>query len=317
MTRFKNFANHQMNSLKQEINSSYTELSLSKRKEDSLAELANCKLCPRECGVNRLNDEKGVCNTGRFARVASHNLHFGEEPPISGTKGSGTIFFAYCNLKCAFCQNYPISQLGNGEITPPEKLARMMISLQKRGAHNINLVTASHVVPQFIEALHIAASDGLKIPIVYNTSGYDGMKSLKLLDGIVDIYMPDIKYSDDRTAMKYSSAPKYWEIATKAVREMYRQVGNMITDDEDIAKKGLLIRHLVLPDNLSGSEKVFEFIASEISRDVPVNLMSQYFPANKGVSDPVIGRRVNKEEFCKAEKLLKKFGLENGWIQRL
>lgn len=290
---------------------------LTKRVNEARAALKNCTLCPRSCCVNRLEDEKGFCRTGKMAKVASHNLHHGEEPPITGTRGSGTIFFSNCNLRCIFCQNYPISQFGHGEPVDDEHLAQMMLNLQKRGAHNINLVTPSHVVPQFLAGLKIAADEGLKIPIVYNSSGYDGLEALKLLDGVVDIYMPDLKYVTDEPAERYSSATKYWGAAKLAVKEMYRQVGPLEMDDEGIGIRGLLIRHLILPGGLAGSEKVFEFIAKELSTDVPVNLMSQYFPAHKAVDDVLLGRRITKEEFAEAEESLHKWKLDSGWIQRL
>lgn len=290
---------------------------LQKRSEKAIAALECCELCPHKCGVNRLKDELGVCRIGRFAKVASHNLHFGEEPPISGTRGSGTIFFSRCNMSCIFCQNFPISHLGHGNTTKPDELAEMMLGLQKKGVHNINLVTASHVAAQFVEGFAIAKSKGLKIPIVYNSSGYDGMESLKLLEGIVDIYMPDIKYFDDKIAQRYSSAKNYWETATKAVKEMYRQVGLLKMDEDGIGISGLLIRHLILPDNLAGSEMVFEFIAKELSPKVPVNLMTQYFPAGEALKDEKINRKVTKEEFNRAKKLLLKYRLENGWVQEI
>jgi putative pyruvate formate lyase activating enzyme len=250
-------------------------------------------------------------------KVASANLHHGEEPPISGQRGSGTIFFSNCNLRCIFCQNYPISQFGNGEYATPEDLAKMMLRLQERGAHNINLVTPSHVVAQFLAGLAIAAREGLKIPIVYNCSGYDGMEALKLLDGVVDIYMPDIKYCEHEAAERYSGATKYWDAVRPAVKEMFRQVGPLVIDNEGIGVKGLLIRHLVLPGGLASSDKIFEFISTELSRDVPVNLMSQYFPAHKAVGDLVLGRRITREEFKEAEDALHKWGLTEGWIQHM
>jgi putative pyruvate formate lyase activating enzyme len=279
--------------------------------------MRECRLCPRDCGVNRIKDEKGFCGIGRLAGVASHNLHTGEEPPISGTKGSGTIFFTGCNMHCRFCQNYPISQLRHGEKVSPQRLARMMLNLERRGAHNINLVTPSHVVPQFLAGLVIAAKEGLRLPIVYNSSGYEGMEALKLLDGLIDIYMPDIKYSNRDSAERCSMAPNYWEHVCPAIKEMYRQVGALQMDEDGIGVRGMLIRHLVLPVGLSGSERVFEFIAKELSTDVPVNLMSQYFPADEAVGDPVLGRRITKDEFAQAEKALHQYGLKEGWIQHL
>ena len=281
------------------------------------AAMRECRLCPRDCGVNRLKGEKGFCGIGRRAGVASHNLHFGEEPPISGTKGSGTIFFTGCNMHCRFCQNYPLSQLRHGEKVSPQRLAQMMLNLQKRDAHNINLVTPSHVVPQFLAGLAIAAKEGLRLPIVYNSSGYEGMEALKLLDGVIDIYMPDIKYSNRDSAERCSMAPDYWEHVRPAIKEMYRQVGALEMDEDGIGVRGMLIRHLVLPVGLSGSEKVFEFIANELGKDVPVNLMSQYFPADEAVGDPILGRRITKEEFAQAEKALHEYGLKEGWIQHM
>ncbi len=279
--------------------------------------MRECRLCPRDCGVDRLHGELGVCRTGKVARIASANLHRGEEPPITGTRGSGTIFFAQCNLRCRFCQNYPISQMGHGEPTSPKVLAQKMLNLQKRGAHNINLVTPSHVVPQFLAGLAIAAKEGLRIPIVYNCSGYDGFKALELLGGVVDIYMPDIKYATRDAAARCSDAPDYWDHVRPAVKEMYRQVGPLVCDEEGIGVRGMLIRHLVLPGGLQSSEKVFEFIATELSREVPVNLMSQYFPADRAVDDPLLGRRITKEEFAEAEAALHRWGLDEGWIQRM
>ena len=293
------------------------ENKLKNRTDQAVALLENCTLCPRRCGVNRLDDEKGACKSGRFAKVASHNLHFGEEPPITGTRGSGTIFFSGCNLKCIFCQNYPISQLCNGKIVKPKELAQMMLNLQKRGAHNINLVTPSHVVPQFLEGLLIAAKGGLKIPIVYNSNGYEGLEALKLLDGIVDIYMPDIKYASRNSAEKCSSAPNYWDHVRPTLKEMLRQVSPLELDDEEMAVRGLLIRHLVLPGDLDSSDIVFEFIAKELSKKVPVNLMSQYFPAHNAIDDPILNRRITKEEFARAETALHRWGLDEGWIQHL
>lgn len=300
---------------------SYLKLSesgeLALRAGRAYAAMRSCMLCPRNCNVNRIKNQRGFCRTGKVCKVASANLHFGEEPPISGHRGSGTIFFSNCNLRCIFCQNYPISQFGNGEYSTPKDLARMMLRLQQRGAHNINLVTPSHVVPQFLAGLTIAAKQGLKLPIVYNCSGYDGLEALKLLDGIIDIYMPDIKYCEHEAAERYSGATKYWDAVRPAIKEMYRQVGTLVMDEEGIGVRGLLIRHLVLPGGLASSERVFEFIATEISRDVPVNLMSQYFPAYKAINDPLLSRRITRKEFDDAKKALHKWGLTEGWIQNM
>ena len=288
---------------------------LARRAGKAYAAMKCCTLCPRSCEVNRLKNELGFCRTGKVAKVASYNLHFGEEPPITGFQGSGTIFFSNCNLKCRFCQNYPISRMGQGQPAAPERLAMMMLNLKRRGAHNINLVTPSHIVPQFLAGLAIAAKDGLDLPIVYNTGGYDGMESLRLLDGVVDIYMPDLKYADREAAERYSGAADYWDVARRAIKEMYRQVGPLELDNEGVGRRGLLIRHLVLPADLASSEKVFEFIATELSRDVPVNLMSQYFPADQVVGDPLMGRRITREEYARAEESLHRWGLDKGWLQ--
>ena len=288
---------------------------LERRVNQALSDLEHCNLCPRNCGVNRIKNEKGFCKTGRFAFVSSHNLHNGEEPPISGENGSGTIFFTNCNLRCKFCQNYPISQLGNGVEAPPNILSQMMLDLQKRGAHNINLVTPSHVTTQFIEALFIAAENGLNIPIVYNSNGYEALKSLKLLDGIIDIYMPDIKYSNNESSIKCSEAPNYFEISKKAIEEMYKQVGNFTLNNQNIGIKGLLIRHLVLPNDLSGSERSFDFIANKLSNKIPVNCMSQYFPAWKAKNEKDLERKITKQEYEHALNLLDKYKLSEGWKQ--
>ena len=287
------------------------------RVKEGYESLRSCRLCPRECGVNRLKNETGFCRTGKVTKVASFNSHLGEEPPISGSKGSGTIFFSSCNMHCLFCQNYPISQLGHGSKTTPHGLARMMLSLQDKGCHNINLVTPSHVVPQFIAGLYIAAKGGLRLPVVYNSSGYDGLESLKLLDGIIDVYMPDIKYSNNDNASKLSRAKDYWKSSTWAVTEMHRQVGDLKVDSKGIAHSGLIIRHLVLPNNLSGTEKVLEFIAEKISNETYISLMSQYFPANKAVENPSLNRRVSKKEFAEAVKRFHDLGLKNGWLQEM
>lgn len=294
-----------------------TSHDLARRAGRGYAMLKGCRLCPRDCAVNRLKGERGVCRVGKVAGVASANLHFGEEPPISGTRGSGTIFFTGCNLRCHFCQNYPISRMGHGRPAPPSSLAEKMLHLQKRDAHNINLVTPSHVVPQILAGIAIAAGRGLSLPLVYNCSGYDGLDALSLLDGVVDIYMPDIKYATRDAAARCSDAPDYWDRVRPAIREMYRQVGPLVVDEEGIAVHGMLIRHLVLPGGLASSEKVFEFIATELGTDVPVNLMSQYFPADRAVGDPLLGRRITREEFAEAEAALHRFGLDRGWIQHL
>jgi putative pyruvate formate lyase activating enzyme len=247
--------------------------------------------------------------------VSSFNLHHGEEPPLSGWKGSGTIFFTHCNLRCVFCQNYPISHFGHGNQTDAKGIAEMMIELQEDGAHNINLVTPSHVVPWIIEAVSMARDQGLRLPLVYNSSGYDSFEELKLLDGIIDIYLPDMKYNDNDAAKMLSNAPDYVEKNRAAIKEMYRQVGDLQTDDTGIALRGLIIRHLVLPEGLAGTEEVMQFIASEISQQTAISLMSQYFPAHKAHDFPQITRRISEAEYLLAEQAMEKAGLTEGWRQ--
>ena len=278
--------------------------------------LEACRVCPRECGVNRLEDSRlGFCRSGLNPVISSVSPHRGEEPPLSGTKGSGTVFFTNCNLRCVYCQNYPISQLGNGAERTPGELACQMLWLQEQGCHNLNLVTPTHFVPQFLKALGIARERGFRLPIVYNTSGYDSVETLKLLDRIVDIYLPDMRYGDNRAAMRYSVAPHYVEVNQAAVREMYRQVGTLVVDDDGIAKRGLIIRHLVLPGGISGTGQVMQFLAGEISKDVYISLMSQYFPAYKCAEHPEINRRIGEKEYDEAYNIKMKYGLKNGWVQ--
>ncbi|WP_205665656.1 radical SAM protein [Anoxybacter fermentans] len=254
---------------------------LEKRVQRLKEMLTNCVLCPHQCQVNRLNGERGYCKTLENVVVSGANAHFGEEEELVGRYGSGTIFFSHCNLKCVFCQNYEISQCGEGEEITIEELAEVMLYLQRRRCHNINLVSPGHIIPQVVEAIFIAANRGLNIPVVYNTNGYDLTDTLKFLDGIIDIYMPDIKFADDKLAEKYLGVKNYYTIAKAAVKEMYRQVGNLKTDDDGIAYKGLIIRHLILPENLAGTKEIMQFIADRISKDTYVNLMAQYYPVHR------------------------------------
>ncbi len=270
---------------------------LTERVEHGLEMLRSCRVCPRDCDVNRLEDQKAVCLTGRHAVVASAFPHFGEEDCLRGHRGSGTIFFANCNLKCVFCQNYDISQKPAGKSVTPEELAWMMLELQGLGCHNINFVTPEHVVPQIVEALPYAIEAGLRIPLVYNTSGYDSLESLKLLDGIVDIYMPDFKYWSPEASKRYSKAEDYPQAAREGIREMQRQVGDLVLDEDGLAKRGLLVRHLVMPGGVAGTRKVMRFLAREISPNVYVNLMDQYYPAFKTDRYPEVHRRISKEEY--------------------
>ena len=295
-----------------------SDTELQKRIDAAYGLLESCRVCPRECGVDRLkNDKLGFCRSGLNPVISSVSPHYGEEPPLSGTKGSGTVFFTNCNLRCVYCQNYPISQLGNGEERSPGELACQMLWLQEQGCHNLNLVTPTHFVPQILKAIGIAMQRGFILPIVYNTSGYESLETLRLLDGIVDIYLPDMRYSDNAAAMKYSIAPDYPEINCAAIKEMYRQVGNLVLDEQGIAKQGLIIRHLVLPGNIAGTEEVMKFLAGEISKDVTISLMSQYFPAYRAREFNEINRRITTEEYEKAYQIMLKYGLENGWIQNL
>lgn len=287
---------------------------LENRVGEALQMLTNCRLCPWECGVNRL-ERVGVCRTGRMAKVSSFNAHFGEEPPISGIQGSGTIFFTNCNLRCIYCQNYPISQLGHGEEVSPEELASMMLTLQRWGCHNVNFVTPSHVVPQILESLWLAVKKGFSLPLVYNSSGYDSLSSLRLLDGVIDIYMPDLRYADNKAGKMFSGVEDYVEVSRTAVREMHRQVGDLQLDEKGIAKRGLLIRHLVLPRGWAGTKSTMEFIAREISPRTYISLMSQYFPAYKATENPEINRRITPSEYEEAKRAMLESGLENGWFQ--
>lgn len=273
--------------------------------------LKSCVVCPHHCKVDRLNNERGFCRAGANMVIDGYGPHYGEEDVLVGTGGSGTIFFSYCTLQCVFCQNCEISHYGEGhEVTAPE-LASIMLSLQKKGCHNINLVSPSHYVPQIIESVSLAAKDGLILPIVYNTGGYDEIDTLKLLEGIVDIYMPDIKFGDNIKAKKYTNSAEYFDIVKASVKEMHRQAGNLKTDDRGIACSGLIIRHLVMPENLSDTDKVLEFIAKEISMDSFVNIMSQYYPAHKSYTFPELARRVSRKEYNEAVKYAEKIGLTN------
>jgi len=271
--------------------------------------LSSCRLCPRKCRVNRLKGEKGFCKTGRNAVVSSYGPHFGEESVLVGRCGSGTIFFSFCNLGCLFCQNYELSHLGEGVETSSRELAAMMLSLKKQGCHNINLVTPSHVVPQVLEALVIAAGQGLDLPLVYNSSGYDSLATLRLLKGVVDVYMPDFKFWSAESSKKYLAAPDYPERAREAIREMYRQVGDLEVGEDGIAVRGLLVRHLVMPGGVEESRRIFEFIAREISPATYVNVMGQYRPCGEALSHPPLDRPVSGEEHRAALEAAKDAGL--------
>ena len=283
---------------------------LKKRVLEMNKKLARCDLCPRNCSVNRLGGELGICGVGQQAWVSSYGPHLGEEKPLRGWNGSGTIFFSGCNLSCIFCQNAEISQQVAGRPVTADHLAGIMLELQARGCHNINLVSPTHVISQILEAIYLAAKKGLSLPIVYNTGGYDSIGTLELLDGIIDIYMPDMKYSSDNSGERLSGVPDYPSVNKKAVREMHRQVGDLRLDSRGIAVKGLLIRHLVLPAGLAGSRNVLEFIAREISRNTYLNIMDQYRPAYKAQRFPEIDRPVHQEEFEGVIDLAAELGLK-------
>ncbi len=283
---------------------------LAARVESAYRHLEDCDLCARYCHVNRRQSTEGaVCRTGERAVVNSFGPHHGEEDPLRGWRGSGTIFFSWCNLRCVFCQNWDISQKGLGREVEPEELAAMMLELQAQGCHNINLVTPSHVVAQVIAAVHIAAQKGLRLPIVYNSGGYDSCEALALLDGIVDIYMPDMKYGDSAIARKYSKVRDYVEVNFAAVREMHRQVGDLQLDDNGIARRGLLVRHLVLPGGLAGTDEVLAFLAREISTNTYLNLMDQYYPCYRADENPPLDRPLTPQEYRTTLQIAERYGL--------
>ncbi|GAB4470506.1 MAG: radical SAM protein [Anaerolineales bacterium] len=283
---------------------------LKERAEKAKQHLSHCDLCGWECGINRLEGKVGVCKTGEVAFISSFGPHHGEEDPLRGWRGSGTIFFAGCNLRCQYCQNYEISHLYQGHAVTPEELAAVMLQLQIIGCHNINLVSPSHVIVPILLALTIARSKGLCLPLVYNTGGYDSLSGLELLDGIIDIYMPDMKYSNANLARKYSRIPNYPQINQQAVKEMHRQVGDLILDKNGIAQRGLIIRHLVLPNKIAGSEQILEFIVKEISPHTYLNIMDQYHPCYRAHQYPKLNRRITKREYEEVLALAKSLGLD-------
>ncbi|MBN2620834.1 radical SAM protein [candidate division WOR-3 bacterium] len=284
--------------------------------DDLYTLLSPCRVCPRKCGVDRLKGEKGNCNSGSELEIASFHQHFGEEPPLVGKHGSGTIFFTHCNLHCVFCQNYQISQLGMGHSASIEECAHMMLRLQDLECHNINFVTPTPWVPQIVKALAVAQDQGLNVPIVYNCGGYESVETLQLLDGIIDIYMPDIKYADNDSAREFSDIADYWDIVQPALKEMHRQVGDLVMEN-GIAQKGLLIRHLVLPDGIAGSKACFEFIKNKLSPHTAVNVMAQYYPAYNAHKYPKINRRIAPREYQQVLRELEALGLDEGFRQTM
>jgi putative pyruvate formate lyase activating enzyme len=274
-----------------------------------------CCLCPRQCNVARQEDQPGVCHARRDVKIASCNLHQGEEPPISGRNGSGTLFFSGCTLKCLFCQNYPISHLNNGSFYSIEELAGLMLNLQERGAHNINLVSPTPYLAHVAEALYFAAQQGLVIPIVYNTSGYERPEIVKILTGLIDIYMPDLKYWDNTLSKKFSGVSNYFEYNYPTLVKMYQQVGGFISDEDGIAVKGMIIRHLILPGHVENSKQALKAMAQSPFRDCHLSLMSQYFPAYKAIDTPGIERRLLVQEYKQVKAYALELGFHNGWFQ--
>ena len=303
---------------------SYIELlhngELYKRAEKAYASLASCTSCPRDCNVDRINDEYGICTSGHLPIVSSYTPHFGEEPVLSGTSGTGNIFLGNCNLKCIYCQNFEISQnpkIEKQKEVSHDRLAEIMIELQNKACHNIGLVSPTHFSATILKSIYLAAQQGLKLPIIYNTNGYDSVEMLKLYDGVIDIYLPDFKYGNSEYAKTYSLVDNYFEKTKEAIKEMYRQVGDELVYDGEVVVRGLIIRHLILPNDLSDTEKVFKFIAEELSPKVHISLMSQYYPTNKAYKDILIDRALRNSEYDKALQLLEKYGLHNGWIQEM
>ena len=289
----------------------YERGELDQRARRAVESLADCALCGRECHADRLGagEPKSFCRTGRLARASSAFPHHGEEDCLRGTRGSGTIFFSHCNLRCVFCQNYEISWLGEGRPVEAEELAEMMLRLQARGCHNVNFVTPSHVVPQILEALCLAAQGGLRLPIVYNTGGYDRVATLRLLDGVVDVYMPDFKFWEPEVGRELAGAADYRQMACAAIKEMHRQVGDLVLDEDGVARRGLLVRHLVMPGGKAGTPEVMRFLAREVSPDTYVNVMAQYHPAGQAPRHRSIDRAVSPGEWAEAVAAARREGL--------
>ncbi len=295
------------------INPSYISLfetgELERREKLAWKKMAKCCLCPHKCKADRLEGREGFCGTGKYAIVSSATPHHGEERPISGANGSGTIFFSRCNMACVFCQNWEISAGGSGRELKNEELAKIMLALQLEGCHNINLVSPSHIIPHFLSALLIAVENGLNIPVVYNSGGFDTVDSLKLMDGIVDIYMPDMKYGKSKTALRLSKIDDYVKINQASVLEMYRQVGNLKTNQAGIAYRGLLVRHLVMPGMLDETELVLKFLSEDVSKNTYINLMGQYRPCYNADQHPEINKALDIKMFFSAKELAEKYGL--------
>jgi putative pyruvate formate lyase activating enzyme len=287
----------------------FNDGTLRERADQARGMLKECTVCPRECGINRLEEEVGFCGLGSLAMVASANPHFGEEAPLVGRSGSGTIFLTSCNLKCVFCQNYEISHMMEGQAVTGEQFADIMLALQRMGCHNINFVTPSHLVPQILEAVLIATPKGLNVPLVYNSGGYDLVKTLQLLDGVFDIYMPDLKFMSSDVSHALMKAPDYPTRVRSAIKEMRGQVGDLKVNDHGIAERGLLVRHLVMPDNLAQTQEAMKFLAEEVSTNTYVNIMNQYRPCGAARSHEKLGRSVTREEYNEAVEQAKRAGI--------
>ena len=290
------------------------------RADKAYANLSSCTSCPRDCMVNRIENELGICSSGHLPIISSYTPHFGEEPVLSGTNGAGNIFFGNCNLKCIYCQNFEISQnpkIERQKEVTHNRLTEIMIELQNKSCHNIGLVSPTHFSATILKSIYLAAQQGLSLPIIYNTNGYDSVEVLKLYDGVVDIYLPDLKYGNNEYAKKYSLVDNYFVKAKEALKEMYRQVGYELIYNGDVVVRGMIIRHLILPNDLSETEKVFKFVAEELSPKIHISLMSQYYPTNKANKDILIDRALRNSEYNKALQLLDKYGLHNGWIQEM
>lgn len=282
-----------------------------------IEKLSSCKLCPHQCEINRAEGKMGRCKSDHTLKIALASLHYFEEPCISGTEGSGTIFFSNCNLNCKYCQNYEISQQGKGKEITIEHLAKIFINQQEKGANNINLVTPTAYVYQIIEAIAIARKNGLHIPIVYNSNGYETEETIALLEGSIDIYLPDLKYYRDELAKKYSGVDHYFTVATKAIQKMQEQVGTNVFDERGILQKGMIIRHLILPNHILNSKNILKWICQNLPKDTYVSIMAQYFPTYQAKEDPLLNRKLTKREYAQIEEYLYTLGLENGYLQEL
>ena len=282
-----------------------------------IKQLDKCEICPRKCEVNRNNNQIGWCKSTDRVKIGLYSIHNFEEPCISGDKGSGTVFFSNCTMNCIFCQNYEISQLGKGKEISIEELSNIFIMQQEKGVHNINLVTPTSYVYQIIEAIKIAKVKGLNIPIVYNTNGYENIETIKALNGYVDVYLPDLKYAEEKLATEYSGAKNYFEVATKAIKEMIKQVGKIKLNEDGIIQKGVIIRHLVLPNHIENSKKVLLWIKQNLPNDIYVSIMAQYFPTYKAKENQELNRKLTKKEWEQIEKYVEEIDIENGFIQEL